>query len=310
MGLGLLTLAATAGAETPPRGVGVAQTASLATVAMPQEGPPWLDSNDLCQRVAKKLSSVKSTDCSPERFDSVGRSFNGLPLLAREYGPRPGRQPMGRVLMIGGIHGDEYSSISVVYRWMRTLDEHHSGLFHWQVLPLLNPDGLLRKKSQRMNERGVDLNRNFPTPNWVEETEDYWVHKTKRNPRRYPGPHPLSEPESQALMRIIDEFRPDAIVSVHAPFGILDFDGPRHPPQRLGHLHLNLLGTYPGSLGNYAGVQNSIPVITIELPFAGIMPSYTQSSAIWMDLVQWLQRNMEESKPVQAREEERQTESS
>ena len=79
------------------------------------------------------------------------------------------------------------------------LNRNHSGLFHWRVAPLVNPDGLLRERSQRMNDNGVDLNRNFPSPNWQEETRDYWIRRTSRNPRRYPGPGPLSEPESQWL---------------------------------------------------------------------------------------------------------------
>jgi protein MpaA len=98
----------------------------------------------------------------------------------------------------------------------------------------------------------------------------------------------LSEPESRWLAEEIERFRPDAIVSVHAPHGVVDFDGPPKGPERLGHLHLNLLGTYPGSLGNYAGVQMNIPVVTIELPSAGIMPTWEQIRHIWTDLVRWL----------------------
>jgi len=151
---------------------------------------------------------------------------------------------------------------------------------------------LLQKKSQRMNVRGVDLNRNFPTPNWHEESHHYWVKKTRKNPRRYPGPSPLSEPESQWLAQAISEFQPDVIVSIHAPYGILDFDGPQKiAPKQFGELHLNLLGTYPGSLGNYAGVHNEIPVVTIELPYAGIMPTKRETRNIWVDLVRWLISN-------------------
>ena len=242
---------------------------------------------------------------------SGGISVAGLPIIFKEYPPTKKRKPQGRVLLIGGIHGDELSSISIVFNWMRTLNKYHSGLFHWHVVPLLNPDGLLGGKPQRMNKNGVDLNRNFPTNNWHAESERYWVGKTKRNPRRYPGPDPLSEPESQWLAEEIARFKPDAIVSVHAPYGILDFDGPRSAPKRLGHLHLNLLGTYPGSLGNYAGMLKDIPVVTIELPYAGIMPTKAQMSNIWVDLVRWLRRNVEKSSAVmQVKNEESQTDPS
>jgi len=139
-----------------------------------------------------------------------------------------------------------------------------------------------------MNERGVDLNRNFPSFNGTEEASDYWIRRTGRNPRRYPGPSPLSEPESQWLYREIERFRPTVIVSVHAPSHVVDYDGPSEPPNRLGPLYLNLMGTYPGSLGRFAGVLMGLPVVTIELPSAGIMPSNAEQNKIWRDLVRYL----------------------
>ncbi len=278
-----------------PLGVGAKPIAESPAVA------PGGDSEDVvavCRKIAAKLASVSLAECVGRGLRVGGRSVKGQPILVKEYPPLPRRRPLGRVLLVGGIHGDEYSSVSIVFKWMNTLDRHHSGLFHWQVVPLLNPDGLLRRRSQRMNANGVDLNRNFPTPDWERKSRHYWEVRTRRNPRRYPGPAPLSEPESRWLVALIERFRPDVIVSVHAPYGILDFDGPKTAPRRLGHLHLNLLGTYPGSLGNYAGVQNAIPVVTIELPYAGIMPTRHEIRRIWLDLVQWLKRNTQE--PVRA----------
>jgi hypothetical protein len=217
----------------------------------------------------------------------------GAAIIEKVYPPLPAREPQARILLVGGIHGDELSSVSIVFWWMRTLDKHHSGLFHWKVVPALNPDGLLRSQSVRVNSNGVDLNRNFPTPAWHQRAiDDYWISRTGRNPRRYPGTAPLSEPESRWLAHEIERFQPHAIVAVHAPYGVIDFDGPPHGPRRLGHLHLNLLGTYPGSLGNYAGVQKRIPVVTIELPYAGVMPTDAQSRRMWVDLVRWLRRNI------------------
>ncbi len=262
------------------------------------------DEYDVCRMVSKKLASVSLSDCVERRLLSSGaRSVNNLPILLKEYFPIAGKPSKGRVLVMGGIHGDEYSSVSIMFKWMKILDKYHSGLFHWKIVPLLNPDGLLQRKSQRMNANGVDLNRNFPTPNWAKESVHYWVKRTRRNPRRYPGPRPLSEPETAWLSRQIDDFKPDAIVSVHAPHGIIDFDGPPRPPKRFGQLYLRLLGTYPGSLGNYAGVHKKLPVITIELPHAGIMPSKRETGRIWVDLVRWLKKNVQGKKPIQVKRE-------
>lgn len=246
-----------------------------------------------CRRIGNKLGSVSFEECMGIRLELSGaRAVSGTPILLKEYPPLPNRRARGRVLLVGGIHGDEYSSVSVVFKWMGILNRFHSGLFHWRISPLMNPDGLLRQRSQRMNANGVDLNRNFPSPNWLAETRDYWIRRTSSNPRRFPGDAPLSEPESRWLVDEIESFQPQVIVSVHAPHGVLDFDGPPDAPRRFGSLTLNLLGTYPGSLGRYAGVHREIPVVTIELESAGSMPSAAEQRRIWLDLVRWLKTRL------------------
>lgn len=253
-----------------------------------------------CMKIDNKLGSVTMKECLESKLEDTGaRSVNRQAILMREYAPLPGQTPISRVLLIGGTHGDEYASVSVVFKWMQTLDIYHSGMFHWHVAPLVNPDGLLQKRSQRLNANGVDLNRNMPTPNWHEESRNYW-NRVGKDPRRYPGEAPLSEPESRWLYEEIRSFKPHVIISVHAPFGVLDFDGPPTGPRKLGHLHLKLIGTYPGSLGNCAGVQHQIPVITVELPHAGIMPSKSEMSRMWTDIVAWLQKNTPKQSTIDA----------
>jgi protein MpaA len=83
------------------------------------------------------------------------------------------------------------------------------------------------------------------------------------------------------------------IFSVHAPFGILDFDGPRKPPRRFGRLYLSQLGVYPGSLGNYGGINLNIPVVTIELPNARTMPPKENVQRIWRDMLEWVDTTIE-----------------
>lgn len=267
---------------------------SRVRVEAPQQAPAEHSKSDVertCERIAKRLASVKLEDCADSVLTSSGAtSHQGTPILVGEFPPASDRKPLGRVLVFGGIHGDEFSSVSIVFKWLTALDNYHSGLFHWRIVPLLNPDGLLRKKSQRMNDRGVDLNRNFPAPEWSESAEEFWIRKTGRNPRRYPGPAPLSEPESRWLAEEIDRFDPTVIIAVHAPIHLIDFDGPAQPPQKLGPLQLRLLGTYPGSLGRYAGVAMGRPVVTIELPHAGIMPTKVDQDTIWSDLLAWLSK--------------------
>jgi len=257
-----------------------------------------------CKRIGHKLGSVSIRDCLDSKLTDTGaRSVKDQVILMKEYPPLPEkRQPIGRVLLIGGTHGDEYAAVSIVFKWMKTLDKYHSGMFHWHVAPLLNPDGLLlHRPSVRLNDNGVDLNRNMPSPDWYRETAAYWKSR-HYDPRRYPGTAPLSEPESRWLYEEIRSFKPDAIVSVHAPYGLLDFDGPPEGPRDIGYLHLKLIGVYPGSLGNFAGIQHDIPVITAELPHAGIMPTRQQISHMWRDLIHWLRNNIPKDETFKAYE--------
>lgn len=247
------------------------------------------DVESICQQVGRKLASVSIKEClsnpySPPRFYSV----KGKAILEARFPASKENTDAPRILFIGGIHGDEYSSVSVTFKWLNTLRKHHSGAFDWHFLPVLNPDGLLQRKSTRVNANKVDLNRNFrPAPEFPEPLV-HWQKQAKKRLRYYPGHEPLSEPESRVIHDLIESYKPTVIVSVHAPHGILDFDGGIQPPRRLGPLQLRQLGTYPGSLGNYGWFMKGIPVVTIELPYAGIMPKPHDIDKMWTDLVSWL----------------------
>lgn len=252
----------------------------------------------MCREIGNKLGSVSVEDClaQPLKFANA-YTVQSRPMVVREFIPEGEEAQEGkekpRILILGGIHGDEYSSISIMFKWMALLDQSGKKDFYWRFAPTVNPDGLLDGQAIRQNANGVDLNRNFPSDDWLDLAVDYWTNTTNRNPRRYPGTHPASEPEVQWVVEQINSFKPDVIVSVHAPYHLLDYDGPPEPPQRIGELHLHLLGVYPGSLGNYAGINLGIPVVTMELPSAGIMPSNEQISTMWEDLQNWLIEHLE-----------------
>jgi len=275
----------------------------VGVVGLAAAAPLPLSSVDqACQQLSQRLQSVQLDDCRRLRLqagDSATRM--GRPLLYRDFLPSPTAPRPGRVLLIGGIHGDELTSVSIVFQWMRKLDQERPQPFHWRVIPNANPDGLFASPASRVNRAGVDLNRNFPSVDWQRTALAYWKTKTQSDPRRYPGKTPLSEPETRWLVEQIRQFQPDAIVSVHAPYGVLDYDGPPDPPKYFGYLRLSPLGTYPGSLGNYAGTDLGLPVITLELPHAGLMPTPMQSQQVWSDMIGWLQRNLPARDPGAAR---------
>lgn len=272
-----LVMAAAANAEVSP----LALDADADTLAV----------NRACQLLSQRLASVKNADCKNAGLKPVAVTRQGRTILLRDYPAADEVAPL-RVLLIGGIHGDELSSTSIVLQWMqKQIVRASSRAIHWRVVPCLNPDGLLARPARRTNGRGVDVNRNFATPDWTELAHAYWERKTRKDPRRYPGTAAASEPETQWLQNEIAAFAPHAVVQVHAPYGLLDYDGPRTPPRNLGFLDLRDLGIYPGSLGNYAGEYLGIPTLTLELPNATSLPSSTQSAKIWDDLLRWLDKN-------------------
>lgn len=242
-----------------------------------------------CEEFVRKLPNITSSVCQAALLtDSGARSVKGQPLWVRDM---PTQNAKLKVLVVGGIHGDELSSASLALHWIAMAQEIPAQT-HWRFVPLLNPDGLLTSPARRTNARGVDLNRNFPTPHWDKEAPIYWEKKVKRDPRRWPGSKPLSEPEAKYLHDEMEKFKPDLIVSIHAPYGVLDFDGPITPPAKLGRLFLDQVGIFPGSLGNYGGVHKGMPVVTIELPSAFRTPLAGEMRQMWIDLLRWQNERM------------------
>ncbi len=121
------------------------------------------------------------------------------------------------------------------------------------LLAVANPGGMAH--NSRFNANGVDLNRNFPASNRV-------------NDKRF-GATAFSEPEARLVKQLIEQYSPDRIVSIHQPLACIDYDGPGITlAARMAQycsLSVKKLGAKPGSLGSYAGVDLRLPVITFEM---------------------------------------------
>lgn len=159
------------------------------------------------------------------------------------------------ILIMATIHGNERAGTPLVKSLSKHLNCHPQILRDRSVvlIPLANPDGAAM--NIRGNSHGVDLNRNFDTANRINKPKN--------------GQAPLSEPESQIIKAVIEQWKPDRIVSVHQPLNCLDYDGLAQPLAKhmaeYGPLPLKKIGARPGSLGSYA-VEQNIPIITLELP--------------------------------------------
>jgi murein peptide amidase A len=285
------------------------RTFSLSWLLLALASPVVSAQTDACLDLIKNVQGVTAADCRAATLKPTGaRSVNGLPLLQREVHAKEQAAsslktiaavpatfttalPPVKVLVLGGIHGDEMSSVALVFRWIALAQAQPTGI-HWRFVPAVNPDGLLQSKPTRVNANKVDLNRNFPTPGWQNEAPEHWAQRTRKDPRRWPGNTAQSEPETRFVVQTMSQWKPDLIVSVHAPYAVLDFDGPVEPPHRLGKLFLDRVGIFPGSLGNYGGMHRNVPVVTLELPQANRLPPDAEVRQMWTDLLKWTDQRL------------------
>ena len=106
----------------------------------------------------------------------IGSSEAGRPLYAIEISDNPGStEAEPAVLIAGAIHGHEQASAGVALKLLEHLLTAYSTgntaivdiveNYKIHIIPVINPDGL--ESSDRYNQNGVDINRNFGY-NWYE----------------------------------------------------------------------------------------------------------------------------------------------
>ncbi len=189
---------------------------------------------------------------STTNWQAIGRSVEGRSLLVAQAGTGP-----VRVYVVGGMHGDETEGRTALES-LRSQPRVGATL---RVLRDLNPDGTAVYR--RANARGHDLNRNWPARNF--------------QPGATGGDAPLSEPETRALHQDLRAFKPQIVVVLHSISSgpLVNYDG---PAEGLAAAFENAARSvspewrvvpdmgYPtsGSLGSYLGVDQRVPVLTIE----------------------------------------------
>jgi hypothetical protein len=233
---------------------------------------------DLCFQELKRLpGKTKDVElraaCAKAAQLPACVSEKGVPIFHTDLPARASEKNPRKILVFALIHGDELQSGSLARSWMERLTKVEPRN-QWRVVPILNPDGL--KARTRTNANGVDVNRNFPTSDWDAEALKYWEKRLKKDKRRFPGKAPGSEKETKCAIAHIDDFNPDLILSMHQPYNVLDFDGPKITPRKFTKIPWKRLGNYAGSLGRYMWVDRSKPILTVELGSKDITNSLDQ----------------------------------
>lgn len=179
----------------------------LPTLVSTDAPPPGTVDPALLTQVAPDAA-----DHLPGGTSLIGRSVEGRAILARRFG-----QGTRALLLVGGTHGGWEVNTVVL---MNELITYFAGQpeavapgLAIEIIPALNPDGLLRGRTPegRMNARNVDLNRNWSC-DWAAEA--IWQDRTVSG-----GEQPFSEPESAALADHILFSQPVAVLFYHSAAG-------------------------------------------------------------------------------------------
>jgi predicted deacylase len=232
------------------------------------------------------LAALPGLSCVPSAgepdYSVVGRSVQGRPIHRAVFGAGT-----SVTLILGGFHGDEPEGAQLAERFARHLASDE-GFIRGElvvVVPVANPDGLA--SGRRTNAHGVDLNRNVAVSNWDSSAQT----------RYFSGDSPVSEPETRAVRRLIEFYRPKVVVSIHSIAGgkqCVNYDGPaRDLAERMskacGYPPAPSMGySTPGSFGTYCGGDLGIPTITLELPHGGDMDEiWERGQRALMEAVKW-----------------------
>lgn len=173
----------------------------------------------LALRILTTLRTVAPPLANDQEIVVLGRSVQGRPIRAFHYGDFGSRRT---ILVVGCIHGTECAGMQAT---LQLINNPATRANLW-VIQNLNPDGL--HAGTRQNVDGVDLNRNFPSG---------WHPIGRRGDPQYSGPHPLSEPETRIVSKLIERVHPRITIWFHQPVDLVRAWGQSIPAaRRYAHL--------------------------------------------------------------------------
>ena len=161
----------------------------------------------------------------------IGFSLAGRPIEAYTFGTGE-RQ----YLIVAGIHGGyEWNTIALANELIEYIIDSQDVIPEDATLYIIrnmNPDGEARAHDVdgRVNNNGVDLNRNFPSDNWIDEwdRDGCWIYRPTTG-----GEYGGSEPETRTVMNFIASRNIEAMISYHsAALGVFPGGDPWEPASK------------------------------------------------------------------------------
>ncbi|NJC96197.1 MAG: hypothetical protein C3F07_05345 [Anaerolineales bacterium] len=163
-----------------------------------------------------------------QRPNIIGYSLQGRPIDLYTFGA--GEK---KYLIVAGIHGGyEQNTIGLANELIKHINEHPEVIptdATLYIIRNMNPDGEARANGVdgRVNNNGVDLNRNFPSKNWVADwnRDGCWIYRPTTG-----GLYGGSEPETRTVMNFIDSHALLGLISYHsAALGVFPGGDPWAP---------------------------------------------------------------------------------
>ena len=275
------------------RGISALPLSVFHPIGASQQASKQITIKRFCERLDYEFKKLgwQDSSCLELPWQYQRTSELGQPLIFWEYNglktvERPRTSKDETTIVLGGVHPDEINPIHLAFRFAKSLNLRAEIYADRRVIiaPLVNPDGFFTKPYRRTNINGVDLNRNFATQDWWRSANAKWKLRRKSDPRHFPGFAPLTEEGTRFQVDLLDTFDADKVISIHAPLGFLDYDGPgdtkkanlsknEKKARELAHLvsrnsnnyQIKDFVFYPGSLGNFSGNERNIPTVTLEL---------------------------------------------
>lgn len=144
----------------------------------------------------------------------IGLSAGSRPIEAYTFGA--GER---EYLIVAGIHGGyEGNTIALANELIEHIIENPGVIptdVTLYIIRNMNPDGEARADGVdgRVNNRGVDLNRNFPAENWTADwdRDGCWIYRPTTG-----GAYGGSEPETRTVMNFIRTHKIEALISYHS----------------------------------------------------------------------------------------------
>ena len=161
----------------------------------------------------------------------IGYSLAGRPIEAYSFG-----EGKREYLIVAGIHGGyEGNTVALANELITYINANPEMIptsAKLYIIRNMNPDGEARSNDVdgRVNNNGVDLNRNFPSENWVADwdRDGCWI----RSPTTS-GLYAGSEPETRTVMGFITAHKISALISYHsAVLGIFPGGVPWEDPSK------------------------------------------------------------------------------